>query len=68
MSREHPLSVFLLFIIVILAVVGQMAEKGNDLELRTEMPSGSGAISVLVLAVLVALASLVWRIGQPWKK
>ena len=68
MVRENPLSIFIIFLIVVVAVVGQMIGKKSGLELTVEGHSGFCAVPVLVLAVLVALAFVVWRWGQPWKK
>ena len=68
MVKESPISVILIFLIVVVAVVGQANKEDGGGLVKSEVHSDFGAVPVVVLAVLVALARLLWRRGQPWRR
>lgn len=68
MVKENPISVILIALVIVIAVVGPMAKHDGGGLMKSKVHSDFGAVPVVVLAVLIALARFLWRRGQPWKR
>lgn len=71
MVKEKPVSVVLIFLIVVVAIAGQANKEKNNLvesEIKTQVPSDSYVTLILALVVLSALTYVLLIRGQPWKR